>query len=371
MSERLAWRVIIGVSVCALVGATFYETTVRREAAHRSLESSYIEEIKNMRSEMPPEIVTAYQETLGLNTMLEILEAERPYCHSEAHNIGRAIYKEEGKIGKAIERCDRSCNDGCFHGLVMGVFEGLVGDVPPHIHPPEEAHTNPHVILTEENRESVTSMLRSICEREDVLTLTNGKQGDCFHALGHAAMFLASYDINNALELCSTFKDNGFEYYCATGAYMERNIVYSELDNEDGLLAPCLTNANFPSACFRYEIQELHDGKHASFEEVRNLCISIKDRELYAACYHGLGFGYHGLILRNEKNLETLCENEDPLAKRLCVEGAVGVMESNRYGTGTEACSILPPSEAEYCLHAASVRDFGMQRDFSLYYIKN
>lgn len=319
---------------------------------------------------IPAETISAYRNTLEFKEMLAILEDERPLCHSEAHNIGKAIYAETTDIRTALDICERTCNDGCFHGMIMGIFQTLTENAS-HTHASNTEHSDSHIVLTDDNKASVTNLLLSICSRDDVLSLTKGKQGDCMHALGHAVLFLANYNIEEALNLCRVFENDGFEYYCATGVYMERNLAVTSADNNQDPLEPCRAHTNFPSACFRYEIQELHDTNLLTYADVKHMCEALDERHLRIGCFHGLGFGYHSLVLQNPEALLDLCDAEDKTAMRLCIEGAVGVMESNHLGSSKPACALLPETMQSVCADAADVRDFGMDRDFSLYHITN
>lgn len=245
----------------------------------------------------------------------------------------------------------------------MGLFSK--GDV--HSHAPDEPEHDPHPMLTEENRTEVERTLLTLCDDTAIQKVTNGRPGDCYHATGHAALFVTNYDTLAALDLCMQFTNLGAQHYCATGVYMERNITKGLDDNNVSLFYPCSEAGRFSAACYRYELQEIHDKQLAPQEAVLAHCQSLTNLVEQRGCFHGYGFAYHYSVQTNLPEIANLCRYGDTIAQELCVEGAIGAAGNQIPETITEACAYLPDYLQTACMTGVRERSFGMNRDFSRY----
>lgn len=323
--------------------------------------SQYLTELPG--TDIPDEVAAAYIDELGFEETLATLTTTRPHCHSEAHALGRVLYNQSKDLGSAVMQCGRSCTDGCFHGVVMALF----GNVGSHTHDPNEAEHDPHPVMTDENKDEIINTLLTLCNDESIKTMTNGRPGDCFHATGHAALFITSYDTDAALALCKQFTDLGSQHYCATGVFMERNGAQNAADNDVILSHPCEASTEFAAACYRYELQEIHDKKLATQEDVLAHCQSLTDPAHQRGCFHGYGFAYHYSVQTNLQSIATLCQHGDTIAQELCVEGAIGAAGNQIPESIADACAYLPDHLQTACMTGVRERSFGMNRDFSRY----
>lgn len=314
-------------------------------------------------NEIPYKVASYYVEKDGFEKTFQTLMEVRPHCHTEAHTIGRAFYAQSKNLGETVMQCGRSCTDGCFHGVVMGLFSST----DEHTHAPDEPEHDPHPILTEDNREAVERTLLTLCDDTTVVNVTNGRRGDCAHAIGHAALFVTGYDTPAAIELCKKFSVPGEQYYCVTGVYMERNATAADEDNAQSLYHPCELEKEFPAACYRYELQEIHDKKLATQEDVLTYCQSLTDITLQRGCFHGHGFAYHYYVQTNLPYIATLCQYGDSIAQELCVEGAIGAAGNQVPEIIAEACTYLPERLHTACMVGVEEHSFGLKRDFSRY----
>ena len=46
----------------------------------------------------------------------------RDRCHPQGHGLGRAVYAQEQDFSSAVQKCAEGCNYGCFHGVIMELF---------------------------------------------------------------------------------------------------------------------------------------------------------------------------------------------------------------------------------------------------------
>ena len=91
-----------------------------------------------------------------------------------------------------------------------------------------------------------------------------------------------------------------------------------------------------------------------------------------AGCMHGLGMAFFRWIGKNPQKLPALCDHPDNLAEQLCIEGAIGKVKV-AYGVPTtiEACKTYKDDvKKQMCEKAIKISNFGMSRDFDLYYFK-
>ncbi len=65
-----------------------------------------------------------YLPILGIGAILDYLEEGNPYCHREAHNLGRELFAQTRDIGQSLSLCGSRCTDGCRHGVIGEAFGG-------------------------------------------------------------------------------------------------------------------------------------------------------------------------------------------------------------------------------------------------------
>jgi|GEM_PF-1583685 len=327
----------------APVSVSYFDMRNFRRDLHTAVRAS------GMRYEAPVALYREAAGRYGFETMLAVLE-EEPMCHSQAHNLGRVIYEKSGDLASAAATCGSRCSSGCIHGVLMGFFEE-------HGAVPEEGGHVGIEDLTPRLKESITTA----CDRSEITRHTG--IGNCYHAVGHALMPLVRSDVTDALALCELFRPLGIGavYYCATGVYMERDIAYGEQHTEDSSY-DC-TKARFPAACFRYTLRRDYR-LPAEAGQVRNWCLSLEGTAR-TGCFHGLGFGAYHAVYEDPAALNDICGAGSDLDKRLCIEGALGLINIDDTSVSSRACAAYTGPQ-EVCEAASRVYNFGMQRDFSL-----
>ncbi len=305
---------------------------------------------KRYKDRIPLTLLYNYYTKLGSTAMLDVIEEDK-YCHDKGHNVGRVIYNRTQDLSQSIKTCSSRCTTGCFHGVLMELFQQV-----------SDKNQDEYIRI-----EQVSGQIKNICENAEAKNRVG--KGVCIHGVGHALAFLASYDIQKALTYCNQFEDKGAVYYCATGVFMERNTIKGQEDmlNADKYY-PC-SSSDFPAACYRYKFSKLFSKNDP--ESARNYCMGLANPEQRHGCFHGLGFSYFKLFEKQPKRLDEICGKGDPKDKEMCIEGAVGVISVFNKEAALKICdSQITQTEKITCTKAFRVSNFGMGRDFSNYYIK-
>lgn len=219
--------------------------------------------------------------------------------------------------------------------------------------------------------EEITPALRreiaDTCTTSPIVSYTG--IGNCYHAVGHAIAALVNENIAAAVGLCdSIFSEHGLgaRYYCATGVYMQRDIVWGEDDVKKTNLDvyPCDT-ASYPAACYRYKLHRLFSLPD-QYEKAAQFCLSLKGVQ-QQGCFHGLGFAGYAMVKNDPANLNVLCGFGDALDKQMCVEGVLPYLNVADKKIAALACITYAPDGHDMCIKASLLSNFDMQRDFVLY----
>lgn len=300
--------------------------------------------VEATKGEIPINIVDSFYDKIGPDALIKVIEEDN-YCHEKGHNVGRVIYRKNKDLSLSLEKCSYRCTTGCFHGVLMEYFKKGESD-------------EPHIRL-----EDVKNEISEVCDSKEV-TGNKIQKGVCIHGVGHALAFLAKNDIGLALKYCESFKDEGPVYYCATGVFMEWDIVNGRRYKNSSNLFPC-DKFDFPSACFRYKLARTFG--EDELLSARNFCAGITDPELRSACFHGLGFRFFRLLKTNP--LKYVCDVADSGDEKMCIEGAIGVLSAFDEKRAFGLCEELSGENKEACFTAARQSNFGMDKDFSDYFI--
>lgn len=153
--------------------------------------------------------------------LIKKLDPKYNYCHVAGHFIGqKQVLKNPNKWKEAITMCPMNggCANGCIHGILMERFK-------------TETFTDAQI-------SEITSEMRSMCNSSTEWKLTKMESIGCFHAMGHAAMYLTNADINKSLEFCYDIgkqnnNDLTFYYNCYQGIFMQ---IIQPLEAEDKAL---------------------------------------------------------------------------------------------------------------------------------------
>lgn len=312
-------------------------------------------------TDIPRDIISEYHDIIGPEGILDVLDNES-FCHDKGHNVGKVIYEKTQNINEAMRICDTRCTSGCFHGVLMERFKEFIPEY--NGIPADDGHEHVHL-----EWEHIKDELKNVC-KQGVAKERYGL-GDCVHGVGHAIMYLSYYDVEKAIGYCDLFEDKSLVYYCATGGYMERDLKYGEKDRDGRTpLYPCDTVKDHPAGCYRYKIRRALSTKVSNISGIAETCLTLPTSEEQAGCFHGVGMAYFKWIGKNPDKLEELCSYGDAASQRLCIEGAIGKLRVYSKQATLDACASMSGSLKAVCDKARTVGNFGMSRDFDVYYYK-
>ncbi len=328
-----------GILALTVAAAQLARTAYHNDAAAK-FRSAFLSTSENNRRG----VFETYIGTLGTSGILDVLENEYPLCHSQAHDLGKVLFREAGDINEAIAECRTRCTSGCFHGILMEAFQG----------------SGEHVTLAD-----VQAKVSAVCSDQRVTDIH--REGNCAHGVGHALMYLAGYRIGEALDYCKVFSDKRLEYYCNGGAFMEYDITNGNSDYATKpRWYPCDTHTEFPAACWRYKTQRLMS-KGVKADELRVKCEELNGLERLG-CFHGLGFAHIVGASVYPQHLAEACRNGTLDEQKACIEGAVERLSSYDEELARKTCAFLEDGLKAFCQEAASRKAYSLDKSFDLYF---
>lgn len=312
--------------------------------------NEFLQELRRADKDKRP-LYEKYLPVIGANGILDGVKTVWPVCHSEAHDLGKIIFARTGDIGKSLRVCQDGCFSGCMHGILMEALK-QVGQPNPH-----------HLDLV-----TLRPAIKDLCQKNPAMT-SSYSPGDCAHGVGHALMFLAAYEIPQAVKACAEFGTSAMNYYCTTGAYME---YVTERDGEDAatksFLYPCDTY-EYPAACARYKMVHVirrHYLAGKSPEVLRDQCKTLSGN-IRLGCFHGLGNAHGPLIATGKISLQRVCLGLSEVEEFVCIEGAMERMAKYQEPRALQVCEELKGKNKATCLRAVAQKMYNMQKDLSVY----
>jgi len=306
--------------------------------------------------DIPIEVYNSYYEKIGLMNMLLVID-EQEYCHNEAHNLGRVMFQKTKDFLTSISICSQSCRGGCAHGVLFGLYESTSDE-----YSSQHDRTDEYVLLQD------LEVIKGLCDKPEVID-TIGK-GGCYHAAGHEITFLVDYNISLANEACRRIFESegkGAVYYCATGAYMERDFFFGLSDTEKSILEPCKSIDGHPAACYGNSLWHAHNRGY-TVETIAAHCLTLNDPQR-RGCFHGLGATRYTVVYKNPKELGSICKYGDMIDQLMCIK--VVIQKIKHYfneETAKESCDSLQDDRKIFCYEALKHDFFSMEQNFTYYY---
>jgi len=270
----------------------------------------------------------------GLVQALKVFKENEEYpevyarCHEMTHYLSRLEYEKQSSIAKVYLQCDSTCHGGCYHGTLEAYLK-------------KNANTN----------------FAKIC----------GKQSDyqsplefneCFHGLGHAAMFVTEMELFESLKLCDTLPDQKHKERCYTGVFMENSSSSTSFDHasiyikKDDPFYPCnVIEEKYQSVCWQYQSSYFSIISNQDWKKVADLCLQVptfyQDR-----CFRTIGTNQVGFT----RSLEIMKKDCDLMPsenfKDICVTGVVSSLSYRFVGNMQKMidfCGITDPQNRESC----------------------
>ncbi len=327
VTKKFIFAVFLCMSAALIVVMNFFSNGISEESENDDIQKFREIVQENIYEEIPMPVIERYYDLIGTDAMLDVIE-ENPICHLHGHNIGKAVYRRTQDLAQSFHTCDDRCTTSCFHGVLMERFQPESGE---HV-TLEELKKDAYEICSEENKSHTVP------------------PGSCMHGIGHAAMFLAEYNVPEAMTICSIFDNSVEQFQCATGAYMERDLYYGAEDAKKENFYPCEAS-EYPAACYTYRVKYL-TGKNTG-EEIALKCLDIKDKDEEVGCFYGLGYAYLLDIMEDPQLITTLCNYGTPEDHLACIDGSVGTIGIVQPDKAKEICNYVPDDEFKHCLKAA------------------
>ena len=82
-----------------VVGLGLFIFIARENSLKDNFRVAFFDAAESRRAEVAQE----YYNSLGVNGMFEVLEAENPLCHFESHEIGKVVYEKVQDLNESIK----------------------------------------------------------------------------------------------------------------------------------------------------------------------------------------------------------------------------------------------------------------------------
>lgn len=277
-------------------------------------------------------VFVKHMDNLGARAMLDFLELKNnPFCHGEAHELGKAVYADNKNLNESLMLCGNGCTNACMHGVVAEAFG-------------------------ERKYEDVVKDVDGICSQGHMASLH--KPGNCAHSIGHALMLITGHDVFRSIVGCERFTTSGMDYYCATGVFMEYRDALEqkgesvEVASRASPYYPCDTFTKYPAACYRYMLREIAEGYNLNELQLIDMCLGLEDRQ-QLGCFHGLGAMYARDVADNPSLLPSLCLRGGQQDQIMCIEGVIEKLADFDEERAVNVCNRLDGENKQICMAGA------------------
>jgi hypothetical protein len=271
-------------------------------------------------------LFTEYLPTLGVTGILDALEPAAPNCHDDAHELGKAAYARTRDMPTILQACSTRCVSGCMHGVLMQAFT--------------------------EKPDGLRARVATLCDEPAMRRIH--KRGDCVHGVGHGVAYVTDYNLPRAIGLCEAVGERAYQYYCASGAYMQFFMTFQPKIAARNDQFPCDEASRFAAACYRYEVffmlgrlQQAGKGLEALLAE----CLALPPR-VQPACFHGVGHAHVGTVAQAPPRIREVCGRGGEASQWLCIQGVVEKLAELDEPLARRVCGELAGKNTEVCAEA-------------------
>ncbi len=260
-------------------------------------------------------------------------------CHSQAHGLGRAIYKQTLNLSSAMATCGTQCNEGCFHGVLMQMFstdsDTLGGII-------EDETADAYIAHVE-------AVAKDLCSQPEVAGII--KPIFCVHGLGHVFMYVSNYDLKKALPHCVLFNP-AIRSGCYFGLFMEyiaAPAVQQHLSTSDVTYCQSVP-LDARKACYNY-MSALWIVQHTYSSEsaIMQACTRLNSDDALL-CIHGASFQYgRRKLVSAHIDVDGFCSGLTDSMQRACVSGLIDSVVDNDTSATNEDCKIFTDSYRSEC----------------------
>ncbi len=247
-------------------------------------------------------------------------------CHPLVHEIGRAAYEKYEDFGEAMKYQDEVCNGGYLHGLIESR-------------------------LSEST--DVFADMKTMCDPYPPGSFLGF---ECYHGIGHGAMFYTANDLPRSLEMCDAFANASKRSSCANGVFMEnfnadQELHLSEFLREDDPFYPCMEQAErHKEDCYLYAPTYFLSLNKDDYVGALQWCEGA-EADFRPACTYGVGMQTMKENMGDPKFVESTCAKGKPGQVAQCIRGMVGLYINHHASIepARTLCERLEPSNQPTC----------------------
>lgn len=301
-----------------------------------ALRQRFLSEYRSAPADGRRKALEAWIPRLGVPGLLDALESGFPSCHDHAHELGKAAYAVTHDMPAVLQGCQTRCVSGCMHGVLMEAFTERPG--------------------------SLRERIATLCNWDAFRQIH--KKGDCVHGVGHGAAYVSDYDVPRALALCEAVGERAYQYYCASGAYMQVFMTFQKQISARVDHYPCDEARRFAAACYRYKVFFMlatAATRGQGMEAVAAECLGLPSR-VQPACFHGIGHASVGPVAQAPARIHEVCERGPAPAQWLCIQGVVEKLAELDEPAAQRVCAELRAKNADVCQEAARNKLYGTRK---------
>lgn len=241
------------------------------------------------RSTCYNELIPEYFDKVGMVDSFKLIrtvqqnDSSYGYCHLAAHELSR-LAVESDRLGwrNVLNQCpqDGMCANGCLHGALITRFIGAESG------------------MSRVEIDEAVDELDGICEPRSDWDPSALDRGNCYHGLGHLAMYMTLGDIDESIEICNRFAEGtegNMDSLCYGGVFMQ---LFQPLEPEDVAMVAHIdvSQQNFVDYCNQFP---KGSGRTECFERgsmlfpkattdgptMKYFCELSGDKEIIESCY--------------------------------------------------------------------------------------
>ncbi|EKD91136.1 MAG: hypothetical protein ACD_30C00042G0016 [uncultured bacterium] len=234
-----------------------------------------------------PELLTM-QQSFEVTENVQKIDTDYGYCHVTGHNLSQQEVRKNPDDWKSVlTKCPvAGCANGCIHGVFM-----------------EKFNTD---TFSDQQINFLSQDLKTVCMKNELWNPTSSETSGCFHALGHAAMYLTEANVKRSIQFCYKVADSipALFYNCYQGVFMQ---IFQPLEAEDRLLVAKIkpkTQEEAVDFCYKY----------TGYQKIT--CLN----QMWPLFFKQF---------RDPEKLDIYCKYYDPKDKQRCYSTAINILTSN------------------------------------------
>ena len=277
----------------------------------------------------------------GLTKTLDLLKTNEEHpevyarCHEVTHYLSRLEYEKQKNISKVYSQCDSTCHGGCYHGTMEAFLKEKTSD----------------------SNFNLNKQFSSICGRQSDYQKPL-EFNECFHGMGHAAMFVTDMELKQSLKLCDTIDDQKYKERCYTGVFMENSSSSTSFDHasiyikKDDPFYPCNSlEEKYLSICWQYQSSYFSIINSQDWQKVADMCLMIPDK-YQNQCFRTIGTNQVGFTPSLNVMRDDCRMMPNPNFQNICVAGVISSLSYRFVGDMKKMidfCSLVDSQNKESC----------------------